>query len=237
MRGASLAVALLSSTLLVSPAAADGIETRVEDGRTVFVSRPDRKPGAAETAPIRSTTTRQKAPPEILRLVEEVSLRYDLDPRLITTVISVESNFDHLAVSPKGARGLMQLMPGTARQYGVSNVHDPRENLEGGVAYLRDLTRRYNGNMRLALAAYNAGPEAVERASGVPNYTETKEYLRRIEARYGQSLTLSGMGPLGGTVDHRQGGRIEVTRDEEGRIVVTNRRSAGVTIVPRPARR
>ena len=226
--------AVCAMALAGVPATADStIEPRYEDGQTVFTFKPARKPGGGAGSP--AMPGHRAAPPEILQLVEEVSSRYGLDPRLITTVIGVESGFNQRAVSSKGARGLMQLMPGTARRYGVRDVYDPKQNVEGGVAYLSDLTRRYGGDLKLALAAYNAGPEAVARASGVPNFRETKDYIRKIESRYG-SLTVSGMGAAGGTRDFRSGGSIQSSRDESGALVVTNRRGTGARVIPRRKR-
>jgi Transglycosylase SLT domain len=113
------------------------------------------------------------------------SSRRGLDERLVRSVILVESNFNPQAVSRKGARGLMQLMPQTAHRYGVKNVHDAVENIRGGVAYLADLMVMFRGDLPLVFAAYNAGEGAVERHSGVPPYPETREYVRRAMLVYG----------------------------------------------------
>ena len=228
------AVAAACGALLLPPSTdAETVRSRQEDGVTVFTLRPTRRP---EAPPARAPEPgRRSAPPEIITLVEEASARHGLDPRLVTTVISVESAFNPRAVSPKGARGLMQLMPLTARQYGVNDLNDPRENIEGGVAYLKDLTRRYKGDLRLALAAYNAGPEAVERASGVPNFRETREYLRKIEARYG-ALAPGGDPADGGTRPFRGAlpARIRASQDENGETVYTNARGRGMRVITRP---
>jgi len=113
-------------------------------------------------------------------LVSAVSGRHHLDPDLINSVIHAESGFNPHAVSPKGAQGLMQLMPGTASQLGVANPFDPGSNVEGGTRYLRELLERYNFDLVKALAAYNAGPERVEQYHGVPPYYETQVYVARI---------------------------------------------------------
>ena len=117
---------------------------------------------------------------DLNQVVNEASDRYRLDPDLVTSVIKAESAFNARAVSPKGARGLMQLMPGTASQLGVPNAFDPQANVDGGTKYLRELLERYNFDLVKALAAYNAGPEKVERFGGVPPYYETRTYVARI---------------------------------------------------------
>ncbi len=113
--------------------------------------------------------------------------RERVDPRLVKSVMLVESNFNPRAVSPKGARGLMQLMPGTARRYGVHDSFDPHENIRGGTAYLSDLLGMFDGDLFRTLAAYNAGEGAVLRYRGVPPYPETQEYVRRAMLVYGGS--------------------------------------------------
>ncbi len=105
-----------------------------------------------------------------------------MDANLIAHVIAAESNFDPKAISRKRALGLMQLRPETAAHYAVSNIFDPAQNIEAGTHYLKDLLARYNGNVRFALAAYNAGPEMVDRYGGVPPFPETQNYVRRITA-------------------------------------------------------
>ncbi len=113
-------------------------------------------------------------------MVNSASGRYRLDPDLVNSVIKAESGFKVRAVSPKGAQGLMQLMPGTASQLGVPNAFDPQANVEGGTKYLRELLERYNFDLVKALAAYNAGPQRVEQFGGVPPYYETRAYVARI---------------------------------------------------------
>ena len=114
---------------------------------------------------------------EFIRAAAE---KHGLDEKLITRVIAVESNFNPEAVSRKQALGLMQLLPRTAAQYAVSNVFDPAQNIEGGAHYLKDLLEKYRGNLALALAAYNAGPDVVERYRGIPPFAETQNYVKRI---------------------------------------------------------
>lgn len=114
--------------------------------------------------------------------IHEYSARFGVDPKLVTSVIRAESNFNPRAVSPKGAQGLMQLMPKTAQKLGVRDSFDPRENIRGGVQHLSYLLERYNGNTTLAVAAYNAGEGAVDTYRGVPPYDETRNYVRVVLA-------------------------------------------------------
>lgn len=117
-------------------------------------------------------------------LIKTVSERHHVDPALVRAVIRTESNGNPAAVSNKGAQGLMQLMPTTAQQLGVANVFNPQDNIEGGVKYLQQQLTRYNGDLDKALAAYNAGPGAVDRAGGVPKYKQTQEYVRKVTNSY-----------------------------------------------------
>jgi len=116
--------------------------------------------------------------------IRAASLRHGVDPQIVKSVMLVESNFNPRAVSRKGARGLMQLMPETARRFGVTDRFDPLENLRGGVEYLAGLLRLFSGDVTLALAAYNAGENAVARHAGVPPFAETREYVRRALVAY-----------------------------------------------------
>jgi hypothetical protein len=120
----------------------------------------------------------------IHELIREAAAAYGLDPALVRAVVWVESRYNPYAVSPRGARGLMQLTSVTAREVGVTNVFDPRQNVFGGVKYLSRLIKRHDGDVALALASYNAGPSAVRRFGGVPPFSETTEYLSRIRRRF-----------------------------------------------------
>jgi soluble lytic murein transglycosylase-like protein len=116
------------------------------------------------------------------RLVASAARAHAVSSRLIAAVIATESHGDPSAVSRAGAQGIMQLMPATSLQYGIANPFDPAENIEGGTRYLHDLLHRYHGKVRLALAAYNAGPGAVDAARGIPPFAETRAYVARVVA-------------------------------------------------------
>lgn len=116
------------------------------------------------------------------RLVRIASMQYHLSPKLIKAVIAIESHGDPSAVSRVGAAGLMQLMPGTAATYGAINRFDAAENVDAGCRYLHELLGRYHNNVSLALAAYNAGPNAVDASHGIPPYSETRAYVARVTA-------------------------------------------------------
>lgn len=123
---------------------------------------------------------------EVNQIVEQASAEHGVDPLLVRSVMQVESNFNPNAVSPKGAMGLMQLMPATARQMGVTNAFDVRQNIEGGVRFLRYLKTKFSDD-RLVLAAYNAGEAAVKKHGWIPPYPETIEYVYKVGRRYGDN--------------------------------------------------
>jgi soluble lytic murein transglycosylase-like protein/LysM repeat protein len=131
--------------------------------------------------------------PSIDQLIRTNGSRFGVDPYLVFLVIEQESHFHPRAFSPKGARGLMQLMPGTARRFGVSRPFDPTENIRGGTQYLRDLLRMFNGQVDLALASYNAGEgRVISYGNKVPPFQETRNYVKRIRQRYGRGTNLPG---------------------------------------------
>ena len=131
------------------------------------------------------------APPAIAppyrELVSAAASRYGVDAELISSVMEVESHFDAKAVSPKNARGLMQLLPQTAARLGVKDIFNPQENIDAGTRYLKELLQLYNNNLTLALAAYNAGPEKVQKYGDVPPYRETVSYVNQVKRKYQKS--------------------------------------------------
>jgi soluble lytic murein transglycosylase-like protein len=141
-------------------------------------------------------------------LVRALAEKHRVDPELVHVIIRAESNYNSLAVSAKGAMGLMQLMAATANQYGVKNVFDAAQNIEGGIKYLKDLIKLYDGETRLVLAAYNAGQEAVRKYSGIPPYPETRAYISGIMKTYGKTTV-------------RTTNRLYRLVDESGRVVLT----------------
>ncbi len=126
----------------------------------------------------------ETTPADIDGAIEQAAARHNVDPNLVRAVVKVESNFNPNAVSRKGAMGLMQLMPSTARQLSVKNPFDPEQNVDAGVRHLKQLLESYGGDIKLTLAAYNAGAGAVARSAGVPRYAETQNYVRRITNLY-----------------------------------------------------
>lgn len=156
----------------------------------------------------------QSTPEEIDASIAMAAARHNVDPNLVRAVIKVESNFNANAVSRKGAMGLMQLMPATAKQLKVKNPFDPEQNVDAGVRHLKQLLESYDGDVNLTLAAYNAGSGAVARSAGVPHFAETQNYVRRITNLYYGGFDL---GPTTPTRDP-----VHVQRDARGVLYISN---------------
>jgi soluble lytic murein transglycosylase-like protein len=190
-----------------------------EGGALVFTNQID-PAGSRGRKPRRSSgwsagpgpaTTVRRAP--FADLVRQEAARQGLDEELVHAVVTVESNYNPMAVSPKGAIGLMQLMPETARELGVTRPQDPEQNIAAGARYLRRLLDQYGGDLDLALSAYNAGPGAVDRHRGVPPFPETRDYVRRVKRLYA--------GPGRGGERAAPGARIYTYLDDRGNTVLT----------------
>lgn len=172
---------------------------------------PDPPPVVAAVEPPQTEVEKVAEPQDgpIARLVRQLAPQYAVDPQLVMAVIAVESAFNPNAVSPKKAQGLMQLMPGTAERFGVRRVFDPAENIRGGLAYLRWLLAYFEGDVKLVLAAYNAGERAVERYRGIPPYAETRAYVKKISLLYRKSshpFDPGAVGPSAVILRTRRGG-------------------------------
>ncbi len=226
---------LAASPMRAADPATSSLLTPPTDAGKVSVVRVDRRTGKLVRT-VSGGAERPKvpaiAPPpaQIQQLVEKSAKAHNVDPLLVQSVIQVESNYNHYAVSPKGAEGLMQLMPGTARMLGVTNSFDPAENIEAGVKYLRYLQNVYQDD-RLALAAYNAGPKAVDRYKGAPPYAETQDYVNQVGQRYRSAKELEAAksqaqaAAAGGAVEEvapagEQHPKLEQSIDQDGRLVL-----------------
>ena len=202
-----------------------------DDGRRFFVN--------AEPPPLKVSLTASKPRPNIWlpaeasltghsrpavdmgrdgveKIVREAADRHSVDPALVRAVIETESNWNPRAYSRKGAGGLMQLIPTTAQRYGANDVFDPQQNIDAGVKHLKRLLERYNGNLDLALAAYNAGEGAVDRVHGIPAYRETQNYVQKVQNAYFRP----GSGRLPDAYVNPHAIHRDVTVD--GRIIFTN---------------
>lgn len=228
----SISLAILLTMLALSAQRANAQVTFYTDdqGRRVYINAepPARSKASPRTASAPHTTS---GPPgassnsvtvspqnreALEKIVNEVATRHHVDPALVRAVIDAESNWNPAAVSRTGALGIMQLDPGTARELGVGNAFDPKQNIDAGVRYLQMLLVRYGGDLDKALAAYNAGPGTVDRAGGVPRIRETRDYVQRVTDTY-----------YGPGSDHRQDAMdaprsIYRTVDGQGHVVFTN---------------
>ena len=226
-----LATAILacSGVFLAAPTNAQIAKVSNNDGRLLFVNADP--PAALKFAsrkprgiflPAEVSLTGDKRPAMDLnrdgaeKLVREAAERHSVDPALIRAVIETESNWNPGAISRKGAVGLMQLIPTTAKRFGVNDLFSPQQNVDAGVRFLKTLLERYNGNLELALAAYNAGEGAVDRAHGIPRFRETRDYVQRVQSAYFRP----GSGRLDGAFMNPHA--IRRTSDPAGRTIFTN---------------
>ncbi|MBI4165125.1 MAG: transglycosylase SLT domain-containing protein [Acidobacteria bacterium] len=174
----------------VAPVQAESIVAMVDEhGHTIYVNAPSdggSGKGVHSFRPVRSPSALPQA--EVNRLVELAATSKQVDPKLVHSIIQVESGYDPNAVSRKGAMGLMQLVPGTAKRFGVENPFDPVQNIHGGVSYLKYLLDMFSGDVTLSLAAYNAGENSVLRTGGVPAFRETQDYVRKVNYLYGSEI-------------------------------------------------
>ena len=222
MKGKILVV--LGIVSLLSAGADARVRVGVKDGRRVVYND-----GIGETvheALAKSDTwlkTRIGMPSLYDGFIDAAARSQSIDPRLVKSVMLVESAFNPAAVSRKGARGLMQLMPDTAKQHGVAHVFDPEENIRGGARHLSYLLGLFGNDLPKSLAAYNAGEAAVLRYGGVPPYEETQTYVHKaLTAYYGGAALGGGFGLSGNTTfGASRGRRVHVTRDEANRVVLT----------------
>ena len=216
LRARSLgALAVAATMAAATPAAAQQVYKRTaSDGTTYFTNiQPNPTYQRVAYTPV-TRESRRPAPADYglySREIAEASARYAVPERLIWAVIRVESGFDPRAVSPKGARGLMQLMPETAALLGVRDVFNPRENIHGGARHLRGMMDRFHYDLPMAIAAYNAGDRPVAMFRGIPPFPETREYVARVLRLYGAPLTWE-----------LQGSGIQQSVGRDGSVTYTN---------------
>jgi soluble lytic murein transglycosylase len=230
----SFSVALLSLAVIASPAGA-GSMYRFEDEQGVvhytnvpsdprygFV-RKDPEPTEAKPAAAEGGGAFSRGLRAFAHIIRSAAERYGVDTRLVEAIVQAESAGNPTAVSPKGARGLMQLMPERAAELGVRDSFDPHQNVDGGVRHMRDLLQRFGGDVTLALAAYNAGEAAVRAYGGIPPFAETREYVRRVRAMY------DGAGAPSGVALATAPQRIYRAVAEDGTLTFTNLPPRAVT--------
>jgi hypothetical protein len=194
-RAVSAFVALLSLGVVTGPAGAGSLyQFKDEEGVVHYTNVPsdpryrfareDPEPVVVQATVTETGGAFSRGLRAFAHIIRAAAERYGVDTRLVEAIVQTESAGNPTAVSPKGARGLMQLMPERAAELGVRNSFDPHQNVDGGVRHVRDLLQRFGGDVTLALAAYNAGEGAVRAHGGVPPFAETREYVRRVRAMY-----------------------------------------------------
>lgn len=199
-----------------SAAAMQAAQKAAREVKTFVAAAPRLGNAHAVSGPIapdnaRLMSGRQISSDAVDNAIDAAASRHGVDPNLVRAIIRVESNFNPQARSRKGAMGLMQLMPYTARSMNVTNAFDPDQNVDAGVRHLKSLLENYNGNLELSLAAYNAGSTAVNRSRGVPPYRETRDYVKKITGLY------LGTSPFAAPLS-----QIHASHDAEGRVVYSN---------------
>jgi soluble lytic murein transglycosylase-like protein len=230
-RRVAITVGMVLGTLVlcVGPASAQITKVVDNDGRRFFINaepplsaKLTAKSRNAIYLPTETSLTGRPHPWSSIdrdgteRIVRETAERHHVDPALVRAVIETESNWNPRAYSHKGAGGLMQLIPTTAQRFGAYDVFNPQQNVDAGVKYLRTLLERYHGNLDLALAAYNAGEGAVERAHGIPAFRETRSYIQKVQNAYFRP----GSGRLADAFTNSRAIHRDVTA--EGRIIFSN---------------
>jgi soluble lytic murein transglycosylase-like protein len=218
------ALCLLGMVLCAAPSASGVVRIGFKGGKRVIYN--DGVGSSSREALARSDgwlASRVATPSLYDGLIADAARSSAIDPKLVKSVVLIESAFNPAAVSRKGARGLMQLMPDTALRYGVRNMFDPAENVSGGARHLAYLLGTYNGDLTRALAAYNAGEAAVARYGGVPPFDETRLYVRKgLAAYYGKSSLGGGFGlPAEKTWGGARGRPVRLTRDAKNRPLIT----------------
>ena len=194
---------------------ANGATMRAARSAAAEVDRYLRKPASGGLSPSGGAPAFSSL--EVDAAIEQAAARHNVDPNLVRSVIKVESNFNPNAVSRKGAMGLMQLMPSTARQLKVTNPFDPEQNVDAGVRHLKKLLESYGGDVKLTLAAYNAGEGNVARSGGVPHFAETQNYVKRIT-----NLYYGGRGISTHILGNPVHDPVRVQRDVRGVLYISN---------------
>jgi hypothetical protein len=214
---------LLLYSFLPTAAQADQIVVLVDEhGRKIYVNTGESTSHGdliARNFGRSTSATSGQIPAKIDELVEQTASRFQVDPELVRAVVRVESDYNPQAVSSQGAMGLMQLIPATAHRFGVANPFDPKQNLEGGVNYLKYLLGLFGGDLNLSLAAYNAGEHSVQRSGGIPAIPETQNYVRKVTSIY-----QTGDAPKVAKATSKEPPKLLITRyvDEYGVVHYTN---------------